>query len=1473
VLLLVPVAVAQDMTPIALSGWNLDVVIERTAVGPPFTSVASEVCPGDGNAFYETDLPSYAWGLPSSRSFVSLLGDRTIFQLQPYTNKNALVLSSATGLTNGTLTLNAPATYSTIAILAHSCNATTQTGALTLNFADGSSSDASYFAPDWMNGTASVAWFGNGHVNVTNGSDTTGPENPRFYQTTINIAALLGGTNKALQSISFAKTSAGATAIYAVSGLLDNGLRVPVGGPVSVTGFNRDVVVENTSAGPPYTSAQEFSPGEGTAFYQSGLAGKSYGLPAKGSFKSAYDGTVFQFQSYTSKNALVLSSETGLTNGTLTLVSPGVYNSLAVIANSAAATSTSAGALTLHLADGSSFTTNYDAADWFYNVNNVALQGVERIGLSNGATQGAPNDPRFYQTTVDLVALFGAANQPLVSVTFTKAAGVNATGIYAVSGVQGNQTNGTYTLATVTNSRASGIQPKSATIGGAVVAGGGALPEVLIYYGSSDGATASTAWAHHVFLGNQAGSFSQTVSALSPGTPYYFRAVAINPAGVAWAGSSQTFNTASISPATVTNLSATSILANVAVLSGEVLSTGGDAPTITFYYGTSNGGTTPSAWDHSVVLAGAPTDSFSQLVSGLATNTTYYYSAEAVNAAGVAWGTPVQSFTTLAAGPALSGLAAVLTGRNDNARTGQNTNETILTPANVNKTSFGRIFSYSLDGCMVAQPLVLPNVSIPGKGVHNLLFGVTEHDTVYAFDADSNAGPNAAPLWKVSFINPAAGVTPLRTTIDLQASSSPGFYGPEVGISATPAIDPLTGTIYIVAKTREVANNSTNYVYRIHALDVSTGAEKFGGPVVIQGTVPGVGDGFDSAGNVAFLPWKHMTRPALLLNNGVLCVSFTSHQDFPPYHGWVFTYNAYTLQPLGVFNTTPNGSAGGIWQGSSGPAADAAGNIYFETGNGTFAAENQNFGDAVVKLASGNGLSVADYFAPYNQLDLNLSDLDIGSAGLILLPDSAGSTAHRHLLVAGSKTGVFWLLDRDNLGQYNPLGDQQIVQEISGATAGMWVTPAYFNGAIYYCAVGDNVKAFAISNATINPTPISKSTATIPYPGSSLSVSANGNSNAIVWGIDSSANQSGPAILHAYNATNLAVELYNSSQNLARDNPGPAIKFTMPTIANGKVYVGTANSLAVFGNFSSILAPVIAPPGGIFTNTITITLSASNGAKIYYTLDGSMPTTNSLLYSGPFTLTNSAGVQAIAVVPGQQASAVASASYLSTSTLGNGTGLLGQYYRNSFPTNPFVGTPVVRTDPTINFDWNTTSPDPSIPLTNYTVRWTGMVQPLFSQTYTFSTTTDDGVRLWVNGQQLINQWAPQSPTTWSGSINLQALQLYPIEMDYFQAGGGAVAQLSWSSPSTAPSIIPESQLYPFSSALPVLFTSSVGITNNAFSLQLSGMPGRNYVIQAATNLFDWVSISTNVPPTTLMNLIEPLATNSPTMFFRAIQLP
>ncbi|GEM_PF-5579508 len=1445
---------ATNMTPVTVTGWNRDVMIESTASGPPYTNYASNMNAGENNAFYQTGLGTLAWGLPPSGMFASMAGDGTIFQLQPYTANNALVLSPDTGLTSGTLTLVTPATYAQIAVVADSGNGTNITGTLTLNFMDGSTYVTTYIAPDWFNKTNNVAWFGFARIDLTTGSDSGGTQNPRFYQTTINLAAALGATNKPLASITFGKAQAKSTAIYAVSGLLAAGAT-----PITVTGWNRDLVIENTASGLPYTNyAAELNPGEGTAFYQNGLAGTTNGLPKNGAFSSLVDGALFQLQPYTANNALVLSSETGTNRGTLTLTTPALYNSLSILVNSANGGGTPN--VTLNFMDGSSFTTTYNAPDWFDPNAAPALGGFERINLTTGALQGNPGFPRMFQTTLDLVALLGATNKPLASVTFNEAAGVGATAIYALSGIRGGVTNGPVTPPTVANAAPVGIQTRAATLTGTVLSTGGNSPEILIYYGPTDGGTNAAAWAQNVVLGVQTGSFAQTVAGLSPNSTYYYTAVAVNSAGTTWATPSQTFTTASAALAGLANLPATNILTTSALLSGQVLSLGNDAPTVTLYYGPSNGGTTPGAWANSIGL-GTQVGRFARVISGLSPNATYYFSAQASNAAGASWASPAQSFTTPVTNPPPPALVSVLTYRNDNTRGGANTNETVLTLANVNTNSFGKLFSCILDGNMIGQPLVLPNVNIPGKGMHNVVFGATEHDSVYAFDADSNAGANSLPLWQVSFINPGAGIFTVNATADL-ASIAGGFVGAELGITGTPVIDPASGTIYLVAITKEIAGGVTNFYNRLHVLDVATGAEKFGGPVLIQGSVPGVGDGSIN-GVLPFVQLKHHQRASLAFNNGTVYVPFTGHFDYPPYHGWVFSYNAYTLAQTGIWNANPNGSGGGFWQAGCGPAVDAAGNLYLESGNGNFDAAHAVFGDSLIKLSTTNGLALADYFTPHDQLAMNLADLDLGSAGQILLPDSVGSVAHPHLLVATGKNGTLYLVDRDNLGKFNTgNSDSQIVQAAINAVGGMWSTPGYFNGMIYCGGTSDHIKAFAISNAVINTTPITQTPASLG--GQSPSISANGTNNAIVWAINSS-------VLHAYNATNLTQELYNTSQNSTRDNPGAGVKWSVPTVANGKVYLNMAGSLAVYGSGIFLTPPMIVPNGGVFTNSVSITITdAAPGVSIYYTLDGSAPTTNSILYTGSFILTSNAAVQAMATVPGAPNGTVTIATFYNSSTLGHGTGLLGQYYANTLFTSPFTGSPLVRTDATINFNWNTVSPDPSIPTANYTVRWTGLVQPLFNETYTFFTTTDDGVRLWVNGQLLIDHWVPQSPTTWGGSIGLQAGQMYTIDMEYFQQGGGAIAQLAWSSPSTATTNIPQSQLYPLS-ALPPAFVAPGSFTNGTFDLRVSGLQGKSYVLQASTDFINWTPVSTNVAPSNFMDLVDPGATNFPRRFYRAIQ--
>ena len=567
----------------------------------------------------------------------------------------------------------------------------------------------------------------------------------------------------------------------------------------------------------------------------------------------------------------------------------------------------------------------------------------------------------------------------------------------------------------------------------------------------------------------------------------------------------------------------------------------------------------------------------------------------------------------------------VLTYHQDNARTGQNLNETTLTLANVNSSTFGKLFAFPVDGQIYAQPLYVSNLAITNKGTHNVVFVATEHDSVYAFDGDSNTGSNAAPLWHVNFLNPPASVTTVPAADVLSDN-----VAPEIGVTSTPVIDLASGTIYVEAKTKEVSGGVTNYVHRLHALDITSGAEKFGGPKVIQASVPGTGDGNDGAGHVPFNGLRQMNRPGLLLANGLVYVAYASHGDNGPYHGWVLAYDAQTLQLTAVFNTTPNGGLGGIWQSGDGPACDASGNLFALTGNGTFAPGSGCYGDSVLKLSP--TLSLSDYFTPSDQQTLNNGDLDLGSGGVLVLPDEVGSTNHPHLLVGAGKEGRIYLLDRDHLGQFNSGGDQ-VVEEFLEPVGGEWSfdTPAYFNQTIYYLGAGDVLKAFAFSNGLLVTNPVAVGGTTFGFPGATPAVSANGTNNAIVWVLQTDSAPSGSAILRAYNATNVAVELYNSTQEGARDNPGGAIKFAVPTVANGKVYIGTASQLSVFGNGSWTAPPVITPGDAVFTGSLLVNVTNSTpGAQIYYTLDGSLPTTSSTLFTAPFTLTNTTIVRALA---------------------------------------------------------------------------------------------------------------------------------------------------------------------------------------------------------------------------------------------------
>lgn len=376
----------------------------------------------------------------------------------------------------------------------------------------------------------------------------------------------------------------------------------------------------------------------------------------------------------------------------------------------------------------------------------------------------------------------------------------------------------------------------------------------------------------------------------------------------------------------------------------------------------------------------------------------------------------------------------VLTYHNDNLRTGQNLQETILTPKNVNTSAFGKVFSYPVDGAIYAQPLYIKNLPMGDRGTRNVVYVVTEHDSVYAFDADQNAP--RPPLWQDSFLDLGSNVTPVPCADEPEACD---MLGTEIGITSTPVIDLNTETLYVCAFTKERGN----YTYRLHALDLVTGSEKFEGPVLVGGMVPGTGDGTDGK-NVAFNPYYHLQRSALLLANDTVYIAFASFGDTPPYHGWLFGYWSHTLRQRAVLNLTPNGGAGGIWEGGNGAASDTDGNVYLVTGNGTFdAVGGQDFGSSFVKLLpKASSLLVVDSFTPFNYEDLNNRDYDVGSGGPLLLPDQVGN--HPHMMLAGGKEGTLYLVDRDNMGRFHEGDNSQIVQSLPNIVAPVFSTPAYW---------------------------------------------------------------------------------------------------------------------------------------------------------------------------------------------------------------------------------------------------------------------------------------------------------------------------------------------------------------------------------------------------------------------------------------------
>jgi len=492
----------------------------------------------------------------------------------------------------------------------------------------------------------------------------------------------------------------------------------------------------------------------------------------------------------------------------------------------------------------------------------------------------------------------------------------------------------------------------------------------------------------------------------------------------------------------------------------------------------------------------------------------------------------------------------------DNLRTGQNVTETTLTTANVNQAKFGKLGELMVDGKVDAQPLYLSNVSIPGVGTKNVLYVATEHGSVFAFDADNVSGTAAKPLWQIS--TQLAGEVP-------SDDRGCGQVTPEIGITSTPVIDRTRGAIYVVAVSK---NGSGNYFHRLHALDLASGKELFGGPTTITATFPGNGAG-SSLGTVTFDPSQYNERPGLLELNGTIYTTWGSHCDAGAYTSWMMAFSADTLKETSVLNLVPNGSDGGTWMSGAAPAADAAGNIYFIIGNGTFdTALNAGFpsqgdcGNCYVKVSSTAPLKLLDYFTPFNTVAESNADEDLGSGGPLLLPDitdASGTT--RHLAVGSGKDAVIYVLDRDNMGKFNA-AQNNVYQQIPGQlAAGEFAKPSYFNGTVYYGAMNDAVKAFPITSGKLATTPSSMTSVQFPYPGVTPAISANGTSNGIVWAVENGTT----AVLRAYDAANLATELYDSNQASGNRDKFSGNKFITAMIANGKVFVGTSNSVAVFG--------------------------------------------------------------------------------------------------------------------------------------------------------------------------------------------------------------------------------------------------------------------------------------------------------------------
>jgi hypothetical protein len=673
---------------------------------------------------------------------------------------------------------------------------------------------------------------------------------------------------------------------------------------------------------------------------------------------------------------------------------------------------------------------------------------------------------------------------------------------------------------------------------------------------SNDTAAKGVTWAASCATANGCGALSATSSASGTAVTYTAPAAVPSPATVTLTATSVSDGTKSAS-ATITITSAAPPPAGVAVTI---------SPTVMGL--VLNQALTLSATvTNDVNGAGVTWAASAGTLSGQAATTATYTAPNSAGAGITITATsktdPTKSATATIA---VTDLAGVTTYHNDVARDGANNQEYLLTTSNVNSNSFGKLFSCTVDGAVYAQPLWVPSVNI-GGGTHNVIVVTTMRDSVYVFDADTNP---CKTYWHQTLI-------PTGETYGASADVASSDIFPDIGILGTPVIDPSTQTIYLVTKTK---TSSTNYIQRLHALSLEAGAEATNSPVTITATSPGSCEG--GATNT-FNSLTENQRPALGLSNGMVYVSWASHGDQGAYHGWILGYQTANLTAVPtVFNDTPNATSvgycrGGIWMSGGAPAFDSAGNMYVISGNGAFdgtsgsATLPTDFSDSYLKLSTPN-MGVLDYFTPFNESTLDTGDSDVGSSGTSVLIDGTGGG---NFLVGGSKAGIIYVLDRTNMGKFNSTADSVHQEWTTNPGSHSFSTPAFWNNALYYFGVtfggthNGQIYTFNTSNGMFNTTAASSTPTGFGFAGASPSISgSSATANGIAWAIDtgqygtsdSGSAAAGPAVLHAYDATNLATELWNSSQNASRDQAGNAVKFTVPTIANGKVYIGTRGS-------------------------------------------------------------------------------------------------------------------------------------------------------------------------------------------------------------------------------------------------------------------------------------------------------------------------